>query len=243
MQFIRPSGPERGCAPIFIKAALLVESAKGAPGLSTPPQTFTIQKHSLMLDAAHIVCLHREATLRWHDPAAPLPGASGSFDNLIIEQHRANFDLWHREDAARDPMAADQAIAAVKRAIDKLNQRRNDLIERIDTILLAAAPAVSTEVPLHSETPGLMIDRLSILELKRFHTAEQIARPDVAEEHRDRNRGRLLVLTEQQNDLAQCLAELWLEVLAGQRRFKLYRQLKMYNDPSLNPVLYGKARG
>ena len=194
-----------------------------------------------MLKADHIVSLHRQATLRWHDSSAPRPEVSVPFDTLVLEQHRANFDLWHREDAARDPMAADQAIAAVKRAIDKLNQRRNDLTERIDAILLAAAAAMSESAPLHSETPGLMIDRLSILELKHFHTAEQIERRDVSAEHRDRNRERLLVLNDQQEDLARCLAELWCEVMAGARRFKLYRQMKMYNDPSLNPVLYGSG--
>jgi hypothetical protein len=196
-----------------------------------------------MLDADHIVRLHRQATLRWHDPSVPAPAAHGIFDNLVLEQHRANFDLWHREDAARDPMAADQAIAAVKRAIDKLNQRRNDLTERIDAILLAAAPPMPDTLPLNSETPGLMIDRLSILELKHFHTAEQISRADVDEEHHIRNRDRLAVLDEQQHDLACCLAELWLDVTAGRRRFKLYRQLKMYNDPTLNPVLYGHRSG
>ena len=193
-----------------------------------------------MIDAFHIALLQDQATAHWHDSSAALQAPRDVFDKLILEQHRANFDLWHSEDAARDPMAADQAIAAVKRAIDKLNQRRNDLVERIDLALLEAAPRQPAEAPLHSETPGLMIDRLSILALKVFHTEEETRREDASAEHHQRNRERLILLTEQRNDLSACLAELWTEVLAGKRRFKLYRQLKMYNDPALNPVLYGK---
>jgi hypothetical protein len=85
-----------------------------------------------------------------------------------------------------------------------------------------------------------MIDRLSILALKVFHTAEEGMREDATAEHRERNRARLAVLQEQRDDLAGCLAELWRQVREGTRRFKLYQQLKMYNDPTLNPVLYGR---
>ena len=193
-----------------------------------------------MIDALHIALLQDQATANWHNSAAPLQAPRNDFEKLILEQHRANFDLWHREDAARDPMAADQAIAAVKRAIDKLNQRRNDLVERIDLMLLEVARHQPAEAPLHSETPGLMIDRLSILALKVFHTEEETRRENASPEHHQKNRERLTLLTEQRSDLSACLGELWTEVLAGRRRFKLYRQLKMYNDPALNPVLYGK---
>ncbi|WP_254064712.1 DUF4254 domain-containing protein [Granulicella sp. S156] len=199
-----------------------------------------MREATTMIDAFHIALLQDQATAHWHDSSAALQAPRDAFDKLILEQHRANFDLWHREDAARDPMAADQAIAAVKRAIDKLNQRRNDLVERIDLALLEVASQQPVEAPLHSETPGLMIDRLSILALKVFHTEEETRREDASVEHHQRNRERLTLLTEQRNDLSACLAELWTEVLAGKRRFKLYRQLKMYNDPALNPVLYGK---
>jgi transposase len=193
-----------------------------------------------MLDALHISLLQDQATAHWHDSSAPLQAARDAFETLILDQHRANFDLWHREDAARDPLAADQAIAAVKRAIDKLNQRRNDLVERIDVALLESISAQSAELPLNSETPGLMIDRLSILALKIFHTEEETRRKEASAEHHQRNRERLALLLEQRDDLTTCLATLWTEVRNGKRRFKLYRQLKMYNDPALNPVLYSK---
>ena len=192
------------------------------------------------MDAAHIVALQEEATRTWHGPAQT-PTAVSEFDTLVMEQHRANFDLWHEEDQARDPEATPEKIVAVKKAIDRLNQRRNDLMERIDEKLLEEAGEQHAEAPLHSETPGMMIDRLSILELKRFHTEEEVARA-ANEPHLNRNQERLAVLKEQRDDLRAALDALWVEIMSGRRRFKLYRQMKMYNDPALNPVLYrGRA--
>jgi Protein of unknown function (DUF4254) len=190
-----------------------------------------------MVDAAHIVGLQAEATRRWHEPAE-MPPSSEELDSLVLGQHRANFDLWHEEDKARDPKATPERIVEIKRAIDRLNQRRNDLMERIDRLLLAKAGEQREGAPLHSETPGMMIDRLSILDLKRFHTEEEIARAAGDEQHARRNRERLAVIEEQRSDLAGALGALWADVSAGRRRFKLYRQMKMYNDPALNPVLY-----
>ncbi len=191
-----------------------------------------------MLNAAHVVLLQDQATLHGHDAAATAPHGATPFAQLVLDQHQANFDLWHREDAARDPRASDHDITEVKHDIDRLNQLRNDLAEQIDLALLDIAPA-HPEAELHSESPGLMIDRLSILSLKIFHTAEQLHRstPD----HQLRNQNRFAVLKEQRDDLSACLDSLWSDVLSGRRRFKLYRQLKMYNDPSLNPVLYGQT--
>ena len=156
----------------------------------------------------------------------------------ILGNHRANFDLWHEEDKAREPGASDSAIVQVKHNIDALNQRRNDLVEAMDRLLLEAAGRQSPDAPLHSETPGLIIDRLSILALKIFHTEEESRRESATEEHRERNRNRLSLLLEQRGDLAGCLDVLWREVLDQRRRFKLYRQMKMYNDPELNPAIY-----
>jgi hypothetical protein len=188
-----------------------------------------------MLDALEILRLHDQATTHGHHPTTPAPLATSTFAQLVLHQHQANFDLWHKEDEARDPQASDSTIAQVKHAIDALNQRRNDLAEQIDHLLLEAAQP-NPDAPLHSESPGLIVDRLSILALKIFHTEEQLHRS--TPEHQQRNRLRLRVLKEQRDDLAGCLDELWAQVLRGRRRFKLYRQLKMYNDPTLNPVLY-----
>lgn len=191
-----------------------------------------------MVDLSNLTSLQDRATAHWHDPLTSEPSETSSFEALVLAQHRANFDLWHREDLARDPHADDRAIAGIKRAIDTLNQQRNDLVEQLDGYLLAEAGLQNEGALLHSETPGLIIDRLSILALKLFHTAEEAARLDASPEHRTRNQSRLRILDEQRTDLASCLQGLWQDILAGRRRFKLYRQMKMYNDPTLNPVLY-----
>lgn len=177
---------------------------------------------------------HREAIETWLPPREELA-------SLVARQHLANFELWHTEDEARTPDATDADLARVKRRIDETNQRRNDLSEQIDRLLLkqlASEGLPNAAAELHSESPGLMIDRLSILALKLFHTREEIDRKDAPEGHRERNSERLGILTEQRNDLAACLSAVWREVKDGRRRFKLYRQLKMYNDPSLNPAVY-----
>jgi hypothetical protein len=189
-----------------------------------------------------ISALHDELTMRWHEEAIESwQSPADPFASLVARQHLANFELWHIEDEARTPGATDADLARVKRRIDETNQRRNDLSEQIDLALLGALETQglpNSKAPLHSESPGLMIDRLSILALKVFHTREEVARPDAPEGHAGRNLARLDVLTVQRADLAGCLDALWTETLAGTRRFKLYRQLKMYNDPALNPAVY-----
>lgn len=186
-----------------------------------------------------VLNIHDEFTARWHTD--PRVGAGSGLEALVIEQHRQNFALWHEEDRARTPLAPSEAIAQTKRAIDALNQVRNDLVEAIDRELLQQlrAAGVTLGGELHSETPGMIIDRLSILSLKIFHTREQIERDDVESSHVERNRERLEVLAQQRGDLAECLTTLWRNIQEGKRHFKLYRQLKMYNDPELNPAIYG----
>lgn len=206
-----------------------------------------------VLSAAAIVRLQDERTRAWHEPQVSENGAGGVSDGrrgsdpaadfltLVAQQHRANFDLWHIEDEARTPGASDAALADVKRRIDCTNQLRNDLAEQLDRMLLdwlAPQGLPNAAAALHSESPGLMIDRLSILALKIYHTSEETERKNAPAGHCARNEERLSVLIEQRADLAICLDALWRETLIGARRFKLYRQLKMYNDPSLNPAIY-----
>ena len=211
-----------------------------------------------MIDARRIIRTHDLATHTWHDYAPHHPderhehpddadeslqGILETQDSIlaaILAQHRANFDLWHQEDMARDMSATAENIATVKHAIDRLNQSRNDLVEKIDETLLNAVPCQNCDAPLNSEPPGLIIDRLSILALKIYHTREEALRETATNAHRHRNEYRLTILEEQRGDLADCLDALWKQVLAGKRRFKLYRQMKMYNDPQLNPVLYAQ---
>ncbi len=200
-----------------------------------------------MLSADAIVKLQDETTTAWH--ALPEADDDSSSDDpwltRVSRQHRANFDLWHIEDEARTPGASDAQLADVKRRIDITNQLRNDLVEDLDRALLdwlAPQRLPAEEAPLHSETPGLIIDRLSILALKIYHTRQEAERCDASPGHCERNRARLAILTEQRADLARCLDLMWRETLAGTRRFKLYRQLKMYNDPTLNPAIYRSAQ-
>jgi Protein of unknown function (DUF4254) len=210
-----------------------------------------------MITVAEVVGLQDRMTREWHVHLEPDPdsalraGALGAPEGdegrrilfaLVARQHRANFDLWHIEDEARTPGASDADLAAVKRRIDLTNQLRNDLVEDLDRMLLGwlnMRNLPNPAAPLHSETPGLIIDRLSILSLKIFHTGEEAERTHAPEGHTARNRERLAILEKQRRDLAGCLADLWREIAAGTRRFELYRQLKMYNDPALNPAIYG----
>ena len=157
--------------------------------------------------------------------------------------HRCNIALWDEEDQARRRDVGDSAIANSKRLIDGHNQRRNDAIERIDECLLKELPPPAISAQLHSETAGAMIDRLSILSLKIYHMDWQTRRPDADEAHHTLSRSRHASLIEQCSDLAGCLDSLLLDCLAGQRRFKVYRQFKMYNDPKFNPWLAGSKSG
>jgi hypothetical protein len=199
---------------------------------------------SLLFSAFQVTSLHDRCTVAWHNEVAGVADSLSGLERSLAEQHLANFELWHAEDAARTPGATDQDLARIKRFIDSANQRRNDLTEQCDLLLLdhlrqQGLPAAEAE--LHSESPGLMLDRLSILSLKVFHTREEIDRPGAPPGHRERNLERLRILLEQRDDLAASLDRLWQQILDRQRRFKLYRQLKMYNDPALNPAVYRKS--
>jgi Protein of unknown function (DUF4254) len=207
-----------------------------------------------LVSAEAIVALHDERTRRWHEqneaqdepqsaPPDPEQPSEAAWLAAVTRQHRANFDLWHIEDEARAPNVTDASLAAVKRCIDRTNQLRNDLTEELDRFLMGwldRRRLPNPSAPLNSESPGLIVDRLSVLALKIYHTQEEVHRPNAPAGHMDRNRNRLAILEEQRSDLAHCLDVLWRDTLAGARRFKMYRQLKMYNDPALNPAVYAQ---
>lgn len=189
-----------------------------------------------MLAAFHDECLAAEG---WAQQPArhPAPGLW----HWIEANHRCNTLLWEEEDQARRRDAPAAAIAQNKRRIDGYNQRRNDAVEAIDECLLSRlAPVVpAPSARLSSETAGAMIDRLSILALKIHHMGLQACRRDAAAEHRRACAQKHARLVEQRADLGACLDRLLAEAVRGESYFKLYRQFKMYNDPSLNPYLYG----
>jgi hypothetical protein len=198
-----------------------------------------------MIDVQSITDLHRLTVYRWHRQTEPDNLYEG-FLELVCAQHQCNYLLWHEEDIARDPTATDAQIAQVKRNIDRLNQMRNDRIEQFDEALLQHLKdeGVTAEhtVPLNTETAGSTIDRLSILALRIYHMEEQADRPEVTPTHRQRATQRLSILYEQHRDLSRSLGELIEDLFDGRKRLKIYRQFKMYNDPSLNPRIYGSRR-
>jgi hypothetical protein len=197
-----------------------------------------------MIDVAEITNLQRETVCRWHALDAPDNPHDG-FLSLVCQQHSKNYLLWHEEDIARSPDVGDAKIAGVKRRIDRLNQARNDLIEQIDGALLRGLEGLEVrpipDARLNSETPGSVIDRLSILAIRIYHMQEQAERQDADDQHRAHSRERLRVCLEQHHDLSQALAELLDDILAGRKRLKVYRQFKMYNDPAMNPWLYRRG--
>lgn len=183
-----------------------------------------------------------EEVIRWHEKVHTVTEPQ-SFPELTTLLNHYNFSLWHEEDLARDPDVSDAEIARCKRAIDRYNQQRNDTIERVDEAIihnLMHAGVSAEDAPMNSETPGSIFDRLSINALKVFHMREQTERTDADAAHIAKCQERLAIITEQRKDLSNCLKTLLEELFSGQKRLKVYRQMKMYNDPSLNPMLYGK---
>jgi hypothetical protein len=180
--------------------------------------------------------LQSHLTARWHIES---PAASGTeFLQLVEENHLRNFQLWHEEDIARRDDLGSERVHQAKRAIDRFNQERNNFIEEMDKVLVAALQPKEAGVPRNSETPGMMIDRLSILSLKEFHMNEEAVREDASENHRATCGEKLARIIRQRTDLTQCLGDLLTEVASGTKTFAVYYQFKMYNDPALNPQLY-----
>ena len=175
----------------------------------------------------------------------PIRRNFSEFEDIFLKKSleilEANYNLWHLEDLARDKNASDSIIANVKRKIDKENQLRNDRIEQLDILIdnfLNENGIVSKTEISNSETPGSIVDRLTILSLKIYHMKEQTLRDDVPEEHILSCKRKKGILVIQRNDLSRALSQLIDDILKGKKKHKIYYQFKMYNDPDLNPVLY-----
>ena len=151
---------------------------------------------------------------------------------------------WHLEDIIRDPHINPQEALSMKRRIDRSNQDRTDLVEDIDSYFRQTYSNVTPlpDARLNTESPAWAVDRLSILALKIYHMREQVERQDASDEHRTKCQAKLNVLLEQQVDLSTAIDQLLEDIEQGRKYMKVYRQMKMYNDPSTNPVLYNKKR-
>jgi hypothetical protein len=199
-------------------------------------------------------CLDEQLTTvaGWHaagaEPTLPPLAEAGPerLRGLVLAEHLSNYRLWHVEDEARRVDVGPEVIAGCKRAIDRLNQERNDGIERVDeclvNLLSAMLPAGGAE-KYNTETVGSALDRTSIMALKIFHMAEEAARESASPGHCERCAAKLHVLKAQRADLGRSILELIEDYASGLKRPKVSYQFKMYNDPSLNPALYGRGAG
>jgi hypothetical protein len=197
---------------------------------------------------AELAAEQLEKVAVWHrsEPDMPEPADKEPCEDLlrelVISEHLVNFRLWHVEDEARRTDVDDAAIAGCKRRIDRLNQQRNDLIEQVDACIVGL---VAGELPpdasdrRNTETLGSALDRLSINALKIYHMGEEAGRADAGREHVKKCEQKVRVLREQRDDLLTAVLQLIDEYAAGAKSPRVYYQFKMYNDPALNPKLYG----
>ena len=165
-----------------------------------------------------------------------------SIEHLLYKKNWIDTVQWHLEDLIRDPKIDPAAALLLKRRIDTSNQQRTDMVEYIDTYFLEkySKVVVQLEATLNTETPAWAIDRLSILALKIYHMQQEAERAGASEEHRAACSHKLMVLSEQRNDLSKAIDTLITDIENGSKYMKAYKQMKMYNDESLNPILYNQ---
>ena len=170
------------------------------------------------------------------------PFAEGTIENRLYLKCWIDTVQWHFEDIIRDPQINPAEALVLKRRIDKSNQDRTDLVEQIDSYFREVYKDVKVQddARINTESPAWAVDRLSILALKIYHMKEQVERPEASAEHKAKCQAKLNVLLEQQVDLSTAIDQLLEDIEAGRKYMKVYRQMKMYNDPSTNPVLYNQ---
>ena len=170
------------------------------------------------------------------------PYIEGSIEYYLCLKNWSDVVQWHLEDIIRNPDIDPQEALAIKRRIDKSNQERTDLVEMIDDYFLQkyAGVEVKPNATINTESPAWAIDRLSILAVKIYHMQQEVERDDASPEHIAKCREKLRILLEQRVDLSTAIGQLLDEIEAGTKYMKVYKQMKMYNDPALNPVLYKK---
>ena len=170
------------------------------------------------------------------------PFENKSFEHLLYEKNWIDTVQWHYEDIIRDPDIDPSEGMKLKRLIDSSNQNRTEMVEYIDSYFLNLYSSVTTRenAKVNTESPAWAIDRLSILILKIYHMEEESNRKDVSEDHKNNCQKKLNVLIEQREDLSESIDQLLIDLSTGIKKMRVYKQMKMYNDESLNPVLYKK---
>lgn len=188
-----------------------------------------------------------DTTRRYHETdhvdaphANPYP--EGSIEAVMAAKNWIDAVQWHLEDIIRDPAIDPVEALALKRRIDRSNQDRTDMVEEIDTYYRELFADVQPQpgATINTESPAWAIDRLSILALKIYHMAAEVARTDASAEHKAKCEAKLNILLQQRDDLTAAIDTLLDDIAAGRKYMKVYRQMKMYNDPATNPVLYKK---
>lgn len=174
------------------------------------------------------------------DAEAHVPYPAGSIEHLLYSKNWIDTVQWHLEDIIRDPAIDPVQALQIKRRIDQSNQHRTDMVEYIDSWFLQQFASAKPQpgASINTETPAWAIDRLSILELKIYHMSIEANRADASEEHRRNCQTKLDILLTQRQDLSTAISQLLDDIAAGRKYMKVYKQMKMYNDESLNPVLY-----
>lgn len=198
-------------------------------------------KNALNIFAEVISEYHRHDDV---DYSVTNPYTPGSIDHLLFSKCWIDTVQWHLEDIIRNPDIDPVTALAIKRRIDKSNQDRTDMVEYIDSYLLEKYKDIKVEpsARINTETPAWAIDRLSILALKVYHMEQEVLRTDTDAAHKAACQSKLDVLLSQRADLSTAIEELLEDIESGRKYMKTYKQMKMYNDPALNPVLYGAKK-
>lgn len=228
----------------------LITSIMGRVSFMVPILVINSEKQiksiaQIMTFTALSIKIFDESTLAYHktdniDSNIPNPYETGSIEYSLFMKNWIDVVQWHLEDIIRNPEIDAIEALAIKRRIDKSNQDRTDLVEKIDEYFLKKFEKVGIlpDAVINTESPAWALDRLSILVLKIWHMQAEVNRTDATREHIDKCCDKLGILLEQKKDLSLSITQLIEDIGSGRRYMKVYRQMKMYNDPSLNPALY-----
>ena len=200
-----------------------------------------------MLNSTSCFGIFEASIIRYHiaddvNQVLDNPYTESTIESLLFKKNWIDTVQWHLEDLIRNPGIDPVEALKIKRRIDKSNQERTDIVEIIDNIIYSEMEPVPVhpDAGINTETPGWALDRLSVLALKIYHMNEEAHRVDADPSHIEMCRKKLTVLLAQKSDMLTSIDQLLEDLAAGRKKMKLYKQMKMYNDPAMNPVLYKK---